>query len=59
MPYPDVSHLPVAGAYLMLAELFLVKEVASGALKEAGKDAWVWARKERSHGNRRCRHEGR
>ena len=30
----------------MLAGLFVLREVASGVLKEAGKELWVWARTE-------------
>jgi hypothetical protein len=57
--YPDLSNLQVVGGYLLLAGLFLLKEVASGALKEAGKELWVWAK---DRGSRRDRHrscEGR
>jgi hypothetical protein len=33
MTYPDLSHLQAVSAYLMLAGLFVLREVASGALK--------------------------
>jgi hypothetical protein len=36
--YPDLSNLQVVGGYLLLAGLFVLREVASGALKEAGKE---------------------
>jgi hypothetical protein len=42
--YPDLSNLQVAGGYLVLAGLFVLKEITSGALKEASKERWVWAR---------------
>jgi hypothetical protein len=43
----------------MLAGLFVLREIMSGALKEAGKELWVWAREKRSQGNRHRRCEGR
>jgi hypothetical protein len=42
--YPDLSNPQVVAGYLLLAGLFLLKEVASGVLKEAGKELWTWAR---------------
>ena len=41
-PEPSILQL-VAGAALLVA-LFLVREVASGALREAGKDLWKWVK---------------
>lgn len=51
----DPSALQVVGGFLVLAVLFVLREIVSGALKEAGKDLWAWAREKRSRGNRRCR----
>jgi hypothetical protein len=42
--YPDLSNLQVVEGYLALAGLFVLREIASGALKEAGKDLWGWVR---------------
>jgi hypothetical protein len=42
--YLDVSNLHVVGGYLMLAGLFVLREITSGALKEVGKELWIWAR---------------
>ena len=56
IPYPDLSNLQVVCGYLLLAGLFVLREVASGALKEAGKELWVWARGKRlGRHRRRCR----
>jgi hypothetical protein len=44
IPYPDLSDLPVVGGYLVLAGLFVLREITSGALNEAGKELWIWAR---------------
>ena len=38
MTYPDLSNLQVAGGYLVLAMLFVLREIASEVLKEAGKE---------------------
>jgi hypothetical protein len=56
MTYPDMSHLQIAGGYLVLAGLFVLREITSGALKEAGKDLWVGVREKRSRRDRygRC-----
>jgi hypothetical protein len=40
----DPSALQVVGGFLVLAGLFVVREFASAALKEAGKAFWGWAR---------------
>ena len=53
MTYPDLSNLQVAGGYLVLAELFVLREITSGALKEAGKELWIWTR---DRGSRRDSH---
>jgi hypothetical protein len=52
MTYPDVSNLPVFGGFLLFAGLFVLRELVSGALKEAGKDVWRWAKARRT--SRRC-----
>ena len=36
--YPDLSNLQAVGGYLVLAGLFVLREIVSGALKEAGKE---------------------
>jgi hypothetical protein len=41
---PDLSNLQVVGGYLVLAGLFVLREIASGALKEAGKELWNWVK---------------
>jgi hypothetical protein len=35
--YPDVSNLQVAGGYLVLAGLFVLMEITSGALQKPAK----------------------
>jgi hypothetical protein len=57
--YPDSSSLQVVGGYLVLAGLFVLREITSGAMKEAGKDLWTWVREKRSRRDRHCRCEGR
>ena len=59
IPYPDVSNLQVASGYLVLAGLFVIREIASGVLKEAGKELWTWARNSGSRCDRHRRCEGR
>jgi hypothetical protein len=59
MTYSDLSNLRVAGGYLVLAGLFVLKEIMSGALKEASKERWVWARNSGSRRDRHCHCEGR
>ena len=44
LPYPDVSTLQLVGELLTLAVLFVLREFASGALKKAGEEFWIWAR---------------
>jgi hypothetical protein len=44
----DPSALQVVGGFLMLAGLFVLREIVSGALKEVGKDLWAWAKNRRS-----------
>jgi hypothetical protein len=48
MTYPDVSHLEGIGGFLLFAGLFVLREITSGAMKEAGKDLWAWAKNRRS-----------
>jgi hypothetical protein len=57
--YSDVSHFQVVGGGLLLAGLFVLREVASGALKEAGKELWTWTRNWGSRRDRPRRCEGR
>jgi hypothetical protein len=38
--YPDLSNLQVVGGFLLFAAPFVLREITSGALKEAGKDLW-------------------
>ena len=40
----DPSALPVVGGILTLVVLFVLREVASRALKKTSKELWVWAR---------------
>jgi hypothetical protein len=51
----DPSALQVVRGLLLLAMLFVLREFASGALKKAGEEFWVWARRRRTsgHGARR------
>src|SRR5215207_3961308 len=46
----DPSALQVVGGFLTLVVLFVLREFASGALKKAGEEFWVWARRRRSGG---------
>src|SRR5687768_1868385 len=46
----DPSALQVVGGVLMLVVLFVLREFASGALKKAGEEFWVWARRRGSTG---------
>jgi hypothetical protein len=41
----DVSELQVIGGVLMLITLFVLREFASGALKKAGEEFWLWVRR--------------
>ena len=59
IPYPDMSHLQAVGGFLLFAGLFVLREITSGALNEAGKDLWVWARDRGSQPNRHRRCKGR
>lgn len=50
---PPVALLPddppaalVVGGVLLAAALFAAREVASGALREAGKDLWEWVKRQ-------------
>jgi hypothetical protein len=44
----DPSAFQVVGGMLLLVGLFVLREIVSGALKEAGKDLWGWAKMRRS-----------
>jgi hypothetical protein len=46
------------GGIITLAVLFVLRELTSGVLKEAGKDLWTWARRSR-RGRQRYRCRGR
>jgi hypothetical protein len=46
----EVSELQVIGGVLMLAALFVLREFASGALKKAGEEFWLWLRRGRAGG---------
>jgi len=59
MTYPDLSNPQVAGAYLLFAGLFVLREVVSGALKESGKELWMWARERGSRRDHQSRCDGR
>ncbi len=41
----------IAGGLLGLGLLFVLRELASGALREAGEDLWAWGRR---RGKQRC-----
>ena len=44
------------GGIITLAVLFVLRELTSGAIKEAGKELWIWARKQTAgQAGRRCR----
>jgi hypothetical protein len=47
----DVSALQVIGGVLTLAALFVLREFASGALKKAGEEFWLWMRRGHAGGN--------
>jgi hypothetical protein len=36
--------LPIIGGIALVVALFVVREIASGALKEAGKELWIGVR---------------
>ena len=56
-PEPSIPQL-VAGVALLVA-LFLVREVASGALREAGKELWKSAKRRKGRlADVRCRRTG-
>jgi hypothetical protein len=44
----DPSGVQVLGGFLMLTAVFALREIASGALKEAGKELWCWLRQHRT-----------
>jgi hypothetical protein len=43
----DRSTLQVIGGWLLVVLISVLREVAAGALKEAGKDLWGWVRRQR------------
>ena len=43
----EPSAFQVVAGFVLLAALFVVRELASGALKEAGKELWVAAKRRR------------
>ena len=43
------------GGILTLSVLFVLRELTSGVLKEAGKELWAWSRARRSRSSRHCR----
>ena len=47
---PGPSALQVAGGLVLLLLLFVLREFAAGALREAGKDAWARLRRRRPRG---------
>jgi hypothetical protein len=58
MTYPDLPNLQVVSGFLVLAGLFALRELVSGALNEAGKELWTWVREKRLRRERHCRCEG-
>ena len=44
METPEPSVLQVVAGAALLVALFVAREVASGALREAGKDLWKWVK---------------
>lgn len=44
----DGSALQIVGGLLLLAALFVLREFASGALRQAGEDFWERMRRRRS-----------
>src|SRR4051812_17256754 len=47
----DPAALQLVGGFLTLAVLFVLREFASGALKKAGEEFWVWVRRQRPSGH--------
>ena len=45
METPEPSAVQVVAGLALLVALFVAREVAAGALREAGKDLWRWARR--------------
>lgn len=56
----DSSALQGAAGVVLLVVLFVIRAFVSGALTEAGKDAWIWLRKRRksSSASAACRPGG-
>ena len=50
----EPSVLQAVGGVLTLIILFVLRELVSGALKEAGKELWLWTRTRRN-GKCQCR----
>src|SRR5215211_6246482 len=46
----EPTTLQIVGGVLMLVGLFALREFASGALKKAGEEFWIWVRHRRSRG---------
>jgi hypothetical protein len=46
----EPAPLQIVGGVLVLAGLFVLREFASGALKKAGEEFWIWVRHRRSGG---------
>ncbi len=49
MDAPEPSAVQVVAGFALLVALFVAREIASGALREAGKDLWRWLKR---HGTR-------
>ena len=45
METPEPSAAQVVAGLALLVVLFMAREVAAGALREAGKDLWRWAKR--------------
>ncbi len=43
----DSSTQQVVGGIVLLCAVFVLREIASGALKAAGKELWSWIRQRR------------
>jgi hypothetical protein len=48
--YSNLSNLQALSGFLVLVLVFFLREFASGALKKAGEEFWVWARHRHSGG---------
>ena len=45
MDHVEPSVLQVVAGFALLVALFVVREIVSGALREAGKDLWTWIKR--------------